>query len=139
MLSVKKVIVMLLLLAVLAGAVYGALTFRDRTAQLTAENEALVAAARERQQAASDAYNAIDPGTAEGAERQLEQERAIIDEALKNAAALDEETASMETAAADARAQIAVLREDEDTAYYLAVYESYTRGMEKVEAAIEGN
>ena len=45
MLSVKKVIVMLLLLAVLAGAVYGALVFRSRTRQLAQEGEALVAAA----------------------------------------------------------------------------------------------
>ena len=139
MLSVKKVIVMLLLLAVLAGAVYGAVTFRSRTAQLTAENEALVAAAQERQKAAMDAYNAIDPATAEGAERQMEQERAIVDEALKNAEALEEETASLETAVDDARSQVTALREDEENAYYLAVYNSYTRGMEKVEAAIEGN
>ena len=137
--KLKKVIVTLLLLAVLAGSVYGALFFRGRTAELTAEGEALIAAAQERQQSAADAYDAIDPGTAEGAEHQLEQEKAIVAEAQANAEALEEETLDLESSIREAQDELAALREDEDNAYYLAVYDSYSRGMEKVEAAIEGN
>lgn len=135
----KKVIVMLLLLAVLAGAIYGALVFRGRTQQLTAENEALVTAARERQQAATAAFAAIDPDTAEGAQRQLEHEKAIVAQALSDAADLENESAELDRALEEARDQLTALQEDEENAYYMAVYESYARGMEKVEAAIEGN
>ncbi len=137
--SVKKVIVMLLLLAVLAGAIYGALVFRGRTQQLTAENEALVTAARERQQAASAAFAAIDPDTAEGAQRQQEHEKAIVAQALSDAADLENESAELDRDLEEARDQLTALQEDEENAYYMAVYESYARGMEKVEAAIEGN
>ncbi len=135
----KKVIVMLLLLAVLAGAIYGALVFRGRTQQLTAENEALVTAALERQQAASAAFAAIDPDTAEGAQRQQEHEKAIVAQALSDAADLENESAELDRDLEEARDQLTALQEDEENAYYMAVYESYARGMEKVEAAIEGN
>lgn|GEM_PF-876711 len=136
---VKKVIVPVLLLAVLALSVFGAVTFRGRTRQLTEENEALLTAARERQQAAQDEYNAIDPSTVEGAEHQLERERAIVSEALEQAAALEEETLTLNDSISQAEEELSALKEDEDNAYYLAVYESYSKGMEKVEAAIEGN
>ena len=139
MLSVKKVIVMLLLLAVLAGAVYGALVFRSRTRQLAQEGEALVAAAQERQQAAIDAFNAIDPNTEAGAQRQQTLENAIVAEALEEAAALEEEAAGLEAPLEEARNKLTALQEDEENAYYLAVYAAYSRGMEKVEAAIEGS
>ena len=114
----KKVIVMLLLLAVLAGAVYGALVFRSRTRQLAQEGEALVAAAQERQQTL---------------------ENAIVAEALEEAAALEEEAAGLEAPLEEARNKLTALQEDEENAYYLAVYAAYSRGMEKVEAAIEGS
>lgn len=139
MLSVKKVIVMLLLLAVLAGAVYGTLVFRSRTRQLAVEGEALVAAAQERQQAAIDAFNAIDPNTEAGAQRQQTLENAIVAEALEEAAALEEEAAGLEASLEEARNKLTALQEDEENAYYLAVYAAYSRGMEKVEAAIEGS
>ena len=135
----KKVIVPLILLLVIAGMAAGAFYFQGETGKLHAENRALVASAQERLDQAKAELEAIDPSTVEGAERQLESEQAIVKEALDRAEELEKENTQLDDSIAEENAELESVSADEETAYYLAVYESLHQGMEKVEGYIEGN
>ena len=135
----KRAIAAVLLLLVLIGSAGGALYFKGETDRLRAENEALVAAAESRLAAAQAAYNAIDPGTLEGSEHQLEAEKAIVAEAVARADELEKESRSLDEEISRAQAELDALEEQEENAYYLAIYQSLHEGMEKVEGCIEGN
>lgn len=135
----KKVIVPVLLLLVIAVMTAGAFYFRGETRRLHAENSALVTSAEERLARAKADYEAIDPSTVEGAERQLESEQAIVTDALEHAEELEQENKQLDESIAEEQKKLDAASAEEDTAYYLAVYESLHRGMEQVEGYIEGN
>ncbi len=135
----KKAIAAVLLLLVLIGSAGGTLYFKGETDRLRTENEALVAAAESRLAAAQAAYNAIDPSTLEGSEHQLETEKAIVAEAVAQADELEKESRALDEEISRAQQELDALEEQEENAYYLAMYQSLHEGMEKVEDCIEGN
>ena len=135
----KKAIAAVLLLLVLIGSAGGTLYFKGETDRLRTENEALVAAAESRLAAAQAAYNAIDPSTLEGSEHQLETEKAIVAEAVAQADELEKESRAIDEEISRAQQELDALEEQEENAYYLAMYQSLHEGMEKVEDCIEGN
>ena len=135
----KKMIVPVLLLLVILATAAGAFWFRGQTQKLHADNQTLVSDAEQRLAQAKAEYNAIDPSTVEGAERQLESEQAIVTEAETRAQELEMENAKLDQEISEEKAKLEKASSDEDTAYYLAVYESLHKGMEKVEGYIEGN
>ena len=135
----KKVIVMILLLLIIAGTVMGSLTIRGWTAELQAENEARVRAAQSQLDDEKAAFAAIDPNTTEGTERELEAERQIITEAQEQIAALETEIRGLDDTTAEVQRTAEEKKLDEETQYYLTVYQSLHEGMEKVEGYIEGN
>jgi len=132
----KKVIAMILLLLILAGSVFGTLTFRGRTQAMTAQQEALLSQARAELDAAAAERDAVDPSTAEGQERALAAEQEALAAARQRAEALQSEIDGMNAQILQAEQELEALSADEDNAYYLAVYESYQAGMEMVEGYI---
>ena len=135
----KKMIVPVLLLMVILATTAGAFWFRGQTQKLHSDNQALVADAEQRLARAKAEFDAIDPSTVEGAERRLESEQAIVTEAETRAAELEQENAQLDKEISEEKAKLENISSDEETAYYLAVYESLHQGMEKVEGYIEGN
>ena len=133
------IVVFILLLLVLAGAVYTAVGYRGKIRELEAANQVLVDEARERLDAARAAYDAIDPSTMEGSQRQLETENELIEAGRQRTEELESEIRELETDIDLAEQRKTELEADEETEYYLTVYESYRQGMEKVEERIEGN
>ena len=135
----KRIIVMILLLLMLAGTGIGAVTLYNKTADLRAENEALVREANQQVETAKAAYDAIDPSTTQGAERQLQSDNAAVAEAEQRADALEAEIREIENSIRAAQEELNRVEADEETAYYMEAYDSLREGMEKVEGYIEGN
>ena len=135
----KRIITAVLLLALIAGAAAGAVYLRGETARLRTEGEALVSAAESRLTGAKAELEAIDPSTVEGEERQLASEEAIMNDVIARSQELEAENETLEEDILRARAELDAVKEQGDNAYYLSVYESYSRGMEMVEGYIEGN
>ena len=135
----KRIITALLLAALIGGAAAGALYLRGETEQLREEAQALVTQAEDRLARAKAELAAIDPSTVEGEERQLASEKAIVEDAIARAQELEAENETLDDDIFRAQAQMDALMEQEENAYYLSVYESYSRGMEMVEGYIEGN
>lgn len=135
----KRIITALLLAALIGGAAAGALYLRGETEQLRAEGQTRVTQAEDRLARAKAELAAIDPSTVEGAERQLASEKAIVEDAIARAQELEAENETLDDDIFRAQAQLDALKEKEENAYYLSVYESYSRGMEMVEGYIEGN
>lgn len=129
----------MLLLALIAGAAAGAVYLRGETDKLQAEGQARVTEAEDRLALARAELAAIDPSTVEGEERQLASEKAIVEDAIARAQELEAENETLDGDILRAGAELDALKEQEDNAYYLSVYESYSRGMEMVEGYIEGN
>ena len=135
----KKVLVTIMLLLLIAGAGVGAFYFQGQTRQLHADGQALVTAAEDALASARADLNAIDPSTVEGEELRLASEQAIVDEALDKAKALEEENTTLDDSILQTQSELDSILEQEDNAYYMSVYESYSRGMKIVEDSIEGS
>ena len=130
---------MILLIVVLAGVCFGAVTVLNMTSQLRAENEAIVNEAQQKLDAAKAAYDAIDPSTTQGEAHQLEAENAAVAEAEQRANEIKEEIKGLEESIRAAQKELEEAEADEDTAYYMTAYDSMRQGMEMVEGYIEGN
>ena len=135
----KKVIVAVLLLALIAGCAVGAAGFRGKTAAIRAQRDAAVGAAEERLALAREAYAAVDPNALDGEAERLAAEQSALADALAQAGAMESENKALADEAARAEAGLETLRADEENAYYLSIYQALQAGMEKVEALIEGN
>lgn len=135
----KRGIVTVLLAALLAGSLTGALIFHGKTARLREENEAAVAQAQQLLDQAKAAYDALDPNSAQGAERRLEEQNAALADAQAQIQELQGEIQQLEEALGQAESQAETLEAEGDTAYYIAAYNALQEGMAKVEDYIEGN
>lgn len=135
----KKVIVTVLLLALIAACGAGTYVLRDKSARIRAERDALVSAAEDRRSQAQAAFDAVDRNALDDDEDRLAAQQAALEEALAEAEALEEENKALAAQAQESEAALSALREQGDNEYYLTIYQSLREGMEKVEALIEGN
>lgn len=135
--TVKQGIVTILLSALLIGAVAGAVILRGKTNALRAENTAAVAAAQQQLDEAKAALDALGAGTAPGAEARPQGQDDALAEARTRVRELQEEIAALEEETNRVTAQAEEMEADEDTAYYMAAYNTMKEAMEKVESYIE--
>ena len=135
----KKVIVTVLLLALIAACGAGTYVLREKSAELRSERDAMMSAAEERRSQAQAAYDAIDRNALDADSDRLVRERAALEEAAAEAKALEEENKTLTARVRESETALAELREQGDNEYYLTIYQSLREGMEKVEALIEGN
>ena len=129
---------MILLLAALAGILYGGVTMQKNVAALRAENQARVDAAQSELDAQKAAYAAIDPRTDEGMAHQIEAENQAITDAQQQTETLLKENEELRRENEELAKEVSSLEAEEDNAYYLTVYESLHKGMEMVEGYIDG-
>ncbi len=135
----KRIIIAVLLLAMIAGASAGALLLQGETRRLREEGQKTVTEAEGRLAQARAELETIDPSSVEGAERQLASEQAIVNEAVARAMELEAENATLDADILKVQGELDAAKAQEDNAYYLTVYEAYSQGMKKVEEYIEGN
>ena len=135
----KRIIIALLLLALIAGASAGALLLQGETRHLREEGQKSVTEAEGRLAQARAELETIDPSSVEGEERQLASEQAIVNEAIARAQELETENETLDADILKAQGELDAAKAQEDNAYYLTVYEAYSQGMKKVEGYIEGN
>lgn len=135
----KKTITTVLLLLLIIEAAAGTLLIGSEVRRLRDESRAQLTEAEERLARAKAELEAIAPDTVEGEEHQLAVEQAIVDDAIAKAQELEAENTSLDGDIARAQAELDAVREQDDNAYYLTVYEALKKGMELVEGYIEGN
>ena len=135
----KKTVTTILLLILLAGLAAGALTLYSWTAELRDFHQARVNVVRQQLDSARTAYALIDPSTDEGAAKLLETENAAVAEAQAQTEQLLDENAALETEIESLQRQADELAAEEETAYYLEIYDQMVKGIEEVQGYIEGN
>lgn len=135
----KKVIVTVLLLALIAACGAGTYILKGKTAELRAQRDAVLSAAEDRRSQAQAALDAIDRNALDADESRLAAEQKALEEARSEAEALEEENKALSALVQENEAALSALREQGDNEYYLTIYQSLREGMEKVEALIEGN
>ncbi len=135
----KKVIVAVLLLALIAACGAGTYVLREKTAQIRAERDALISAAEDRRSQAQAALDAVDRNALDADESRLAEEQAALEQAGSEVEALEAENKDLTARVMESEAALSELREQGDNEYYLTIYQSLREGMEKVEALIEGN
>jgi phage shock protein A len=127
---------MVLLLAVIAGSIFGALRFRAQYRELKAEKEESIALAEEELAAARAELASLDLSGPEGSQVLLDAREEALEKAREEAAALEEEIRALNEEITRLEAEIALLEQDEDYAYFRAIYESYREGRDHVEELI---
>ena len=135
----KKPVTTILLIILLAGCVAGALTLHSWTEDLRTYNQSRVDAAQARLDAQTATYAHIDPNTDEGAQVQQETENAAIADAQEQTVRLEEANAALEEEIEGLQRRVEELEAEEETAYYLAIYDQMAQGIEEVQGYIEGN
>lgn len=135
----KKVIVAVLLLALIAACGAGTYVLREKTALIRAERDALISAAEDRRSQARAALDAVDRNALDADESRLAEEQAALEQAGSEAEALEAENKELTARVTESEAALSEFREQGDNEYYLTIYQSLREGMEKVEALIEGN
>ncbi len=124
---------MVLLLAVTAGAVYMGLQFRSRYIQRRTEAEGIVAAAQAELEAAQAQYAAVDPNDPANARRLTDIREEVLSEARQEEQRLRDELAELDASLKEMEAKLAELENDEEYAFYKAIYDSYAEGKAYVE------
>jgi cell division protein FtsB len=133
---VGAIIAMVVLLAVIGASVYGALRFRGQYRELKAEKEVAIALAEEDLAAARAELAALDLSGPEGSQILLDAQEEALEKARGEAVALEAEIDALNEEIARLEAEIALLEQDEDYAYFRAIYEAYREGRDHVEELI---
>lgn len=132
-------ILAVLLLAVILGAGYFALQFRDSLESKRSEYEAALELAGSELAEAQAEYALADPDAAENAAERDELAESMLGEARERAAELEAESAALDESIAEAESRVAELEAAEDFDYYKAVYDAYAEGMAYVEELLSGD
>ena len=133
------VLVMILLLGILGGAGFLGLRFRDQREAKLREGETLVAQARAEMEEARANNPIPDPDDPEYARRQEELRQQLLSQAREEEQALEEQTAALEQSLREAEDELSRLEQDEDYAYYKALYDTYEEGRVYVVGLLSGN
>lgn len=134
--NMKKTLRILVPAVLIVAFVAGGLLIRNQVVKKEAYYEQLVADAQAQQAAAQNAYDTVDTSAMEAVNADLaslQAENAAMEADIQ---ALTEENAGLDADLADRQQEYDQLAQEEDNAYYLAIYESLSEGMAKVEGYI---
>ena len=132
----KKTLRIVIPLLLIAAFVAGGLLIRTQTVKKEAYYEKLVADAQSERDAAQMGYDTVDTSAVDAVTADLEAlqtENASMEESIRG---LTEENAGLDTDMDARQQEYDRLAQEEDNAYYLAIYESLMEGMTKVEGYI---
>ena len=136
----KKVVLTVLLLLIVAVGAYGTITFREQYTALEQRYQGQVDAAQADLDAAvAESQGIVPSDTAEAEAQRIEQERVLLEQAQGEADSLTAEGADLDTAISAALAELAAAQVGEEYDYYKAAYDSYAEGRAQVERCLEDN
>lgn len=134
----KRVFLTILLLAVAAAGVFGALVLREQYIGLERQYQVQADAAKADLDAAVAESQGIVPSDAAAAEAQrIERERVLLEQAQGEADRLTAENNRLDDEISAALNELSAAQTGEDYEYYKAAYDSYAEGRAQVERCLE--
>ncbi len=133
------ILLMLALIAIIAGALYGAVRFHSQYNAIKAEKEAVISQAEAELAESKAELESLDLSGPESSQLLLDAQNEALDKARTEIGALEEEIAAMDQEISALESELAVLEQDEDYVYYRTIYDAYSEGKEYVEELIAGN